>query len=416
MRGILAPLARAYDYVTNRALGTFVGLSPRQPRQLIIPSFVVIRESAPSIAGLIAQMVDARALRRPLIVADPQTWRIAGARLSQELLELGFRSAHEVVIGNSLREVDKVVSRSVLGATFSAQEPRAVEARIHGPKKFSIVVAVGGGSVIDVAKLASRRLNLPCVVVPTALSNDGIASPFAVIAPEPTPGGPAQLTVPTNTPFGVVVLLTNLRCPDAGHDGFLRTATISGIGDAVSNITACLDWELAARRGRDTVDYLAALHARSAGEVILSRLARGEAPESPEFLLTLAAALVSSGEAMTRVGSSRPASGFEHKLYHAFHNLLRFPSQATHGVLVAIGTLVSAVAHGQWEEPIRRAFVTCGLPVDAAGLAAVGVRPAEVETAIRASGQIKPERYTIVEEAGAERLVEAFRRAYGLGA
>ena len=179
----------------------------------------------------------------------------------------------------------------------------------------------------------------------------------------------------------------------------------SGVGDIVSNITAVMDWELAARVKGEELDYAALLQSRSAGEVILHRVADGAPLDDESFLLTLAAALVSSGEAMTRVGSSRPASGFEHKLYHAFSNLLRFPSTASHGVLVAIGTLISAAAHGRYFEQIRSAFVQAGLPVDRRR-----TEPRSPSSPNRSSrrspprNRIKPERYTILEEAGPERL------------
>jgi glycerol-1-phosphate dehydrogenase [NAD(P)+] len=187
----------------------------------------------------------------------------------------------------------------------------------------------------------------------------------------------------------------------------------SGIGDAVSNLTSTLDWRLAARRGKARLDYLAWLHARSAGEVVLSRLAEGAPLDDDDLVLTLASGLVSSGEAMARVGSSQPASGFEHKLYHAYQNLLRFPSRATHGLLVAVGALVSAHAHGQWCEPMRRGFSLAGLPVDAAGLEALELTPARIEEAIHAAARVKPERYTILEERGAEALVGSFREVFG---
>jgi glycerol-1-phosphate dehydrogenase [NAD(P)+] len=279
----------------------------------------------------------------------------------------------------------------------------------------SLVLAVGGGTVIDVAKLAARQLHVPCVSVPTSLANDGIASPFAVIDPEEAEPGLAQVTVKTNTPLGIVIGLGHIRPATGSDPAFFSEMLRSGIGDIVSNLTAALDWELAAHGDGEPMDYAALLQSRSAGEVIVNRILDGDRIDGDEFLLTLAAALVSSGEAMTRVGSSRPASGFEHKFYHAYRNLLELPTTASHGVLVAVGTLISARA---WEAPyakVRGTFERVGLPVDAGGLAAYELHPDLVERAIRAARQIKPERYTVLEERGEESLVVAFRAAYGLG-
>jgi glycerol-1-phosphate dehydrogenase [NAD(P)+] len=266
-----------------------------------------------------------------------------------------------------------------------------------------------------VAKLTARQLHVPCVSVPTSLANDGIASPFAVIDPEGAIPELAQVTVRTNTPLGVIVDLSAFASSTPTERSFVRQMIRSGIGDVVSNITAVMDWELAAKAQREELDYAALLQSRSAGEVILHRVAEGASREEEEgFLLTLAAALVSSGEAMTRVGSSRPASGFEHKFYHAFTNLLRFPSSASHGVLVAVGTLVAAAAHGRYYDRIRRAFERANLPVDAEGLAEYSIDPDHAVRAIGEAGRIKPERHTILEELGPERMVSVFQEVYGL--
>jgi len=263
-----------------------------------------------------------------------------------------------------------------------------------------------------VAKLAACQLHVPWVSVPTSLANDGVGSPFAVIDPGEHRAGSGNITVRAFTPLGIFIDLGRIQ---AGDTAFFERMMISGIGDAVSNLTAVADWRLAAQQGRDHLDYLALLHARSAGEVLLHRLGEGVELDDAELILTLASALVSSGEAMARVGSSRPASGFEHKLYHALHNVLRVQHRATHGILVAVGALISAQAHGCWLRPMGEAFGRLGLPVDVAGLRSFGLEPEAVEEGIRAARGVKPDRYTILEHLGEERMVEVFRELYRVG-
>ena len=53
--------------------------------------------------------------------------------------------------------------------------------------------------------------------------------------------------------------------------------------------------------------------------------------------------------------------------------------------------------------------------VDARGLAEYSIDPDQVVRAIGEAGRIKPERYTILEEVGAERMVAVFKEVYGLG-
>lgn len=405
-------IGSAFDLMVNRFRGTYVGFQPRRPNALIIPGFVVIEKERTPIVGHIRRRLGSAILAHPAIVVDDMTWEIAGREVDAELRATGKSPVVVRIHSNRYSQVRHVVESLSRPPRAWSREPSPVDRRLYGPKRASVILAVGGGTVVDVAKLAGRQLHVPCVSVPTSLANDGIASPFAVIDPEDAAPGLAQVTVRSNTPLGIVIRLGNIRPTSGADPGFFREMLRSGIGDIVSNITASLDWEMAAVRTGEALDYAALLQSRSAGEVILHRIADGEPFEDDEFLLLLAAALISSGEAMTRVGSSRPASGFEHKLYHSYRNLLKLPTTASHGVLVAVGTLISASAHGRSFDAIRRVFERVGLPVDGAGLAGYGIDAESVEAAIRAAHQIKPERFTILEDRGADALVEAMRTIY----
>ncbi|MCH8146974.1 MAG: iron-containing alcohol dehydrogenase, partial [Planctomycetes bacterium] len=71
----------------------------------------------------------------------------------------------------------------------------------------NVPYAVGGGKVLDVTKMAAKKLNLPYISVPTSLSTDGISSPFAVIdCDDPEREGPVgNHTFQTFVPLGVIV-------------------------------------------------------------------------------------------------------------------------------------------------------------------------------------------------------------------
>ena len=378
-------LLPAGDVTLNWLLRNYVGLRPRRPHELVIPRFVAIERQRSSVVKHLDRFLALRTLRRPVVLADAVTWELAGSRLFGELQELKLAPQKLLVEGNRYSEVCRAVHALSRAPRLWMRGESPLDARLCSAKRTSILFAVGGGSVIDVGKLITKQLHVPCISVPTSLANDGIASPFAVIDPEDAVPDLAQVTVRTNTPLGVMIDLSPFRRSEPSERSFVRQMIRSGIGDIVSNITAAMDWELAARIKDAEMDYAALLQSRSAGEVILHRVAENSDLEDESFLLTLAAALVSSGEAMTRVGSSRPASGFEHKFYHAFRNLLRFPTSASHGVLVAVGTLISAAAHGCYHDEIRRAFSRAGLPVDRAGLAAYSIEPDQVVRAIDAA-------------------------------
>ena len=149
------------------------------------------------------------------------------------------------------------------------------------------------------------------VSVATNLAHDGIASPVASLEDDDGRKGSYGVHIP----IAVVVDLDYVRRSPAEQ---LR----SGIGDALSNLSALADWELAAEDRGEPVDGLAAAFARAGAESLLT------APTSSArtaFQRTLAEALVLSGLAMAVAGSSRPCSGACHEISHAIDAL--YPEQ-----------------------------------------------------------------------------------------
>jgi len=108
--------------------------------------------------------------RRVLLVSGRTTMEVAGARA----LEL-LAADHEVAV------------HLVGGCT--PEECRLTEAAAR-ESGADLLVAVGGGRVIDTAKIASYNIDRQFVSVPTAASHDGIASARASVA---EPGGAASL-------------------------------------------------------------------------------------------------------------------------------------------------------------------------------------------------------------------------------
>jgi glycerol-1-phosphate dehydrogenase [NAD(P)+] len=123
--------------------------------------------------------------------------------------------------------------------------------------RYDAVVGLGGGKIIDCAKFAAARVGAPLVAVATNLSHDGLCSPVATLDND---AGRGSYGVPN--PIAVVIDLDVIR---EAPVRFVR----SGIGDALSNISAIADWELAARERGEDIDGLAAAMARQAGEAVL---------------------------------------------------------------------------------------------------------------------------------------------------
>ncbi|MFF8289724.1 iron-containing alcohol dehydrogenase family protein [Streptomyces sp. NPDC016309] len=247
-------------------------------------------------------------------------------------------------------------------------------------KRYDAVVGLGGGKIIDVAKYAAARVGVPMVSVATNLSHDGICSPVSTLDND---NGRGSYGVPS--PIAMVIDLDVIREAPAR---FVR----SGIGDAISNISAIADWELSHRHTGEQVDGLAAAMARTAGEAVLRH--PGSVADD-EFLIVLAEALVLTGIAMSISGDTRPASGACHEISHAF-DLLHPARAALHGEQVGLGAAFAMHLRGAHEESGLFAEVLRrhGLPVLPDE---IGFTPEEFVAAVEYAPQTRPGRFTILE-------------------
>jgi glycerol-1-phosphate dehydrogenase [NAD(P)+] len=255
--------------------------------------------------------------------------------------------------------------------------------RLAGDMKsghYDAVVGLGGGKIIDCAKFAAARVGLPLVAVPTNLAHDGLCSPVATLDND---AGRGSYGVPN--PIAVVIDLDVIR------DAPVRFVR-AGIGDAISNINAIADWELANRVTGEKIDGLAAAMARQAGEAVLRH--PGGVGDN-DFLQVLAEALVLTGIAMSISGDSRPASGSCHEINHAFDIL--FPQRAaSHGEQCGLGAAFAMYLRGAHEDAAFMAEVLRrhGLPVLPEE---IGFTVDEFVQVVEFAPRTRPGRYTILE-------------------
>ena len=313
---------------------------------------------------------DIRPGRSVLIVSGGTTRSVAGERVSSlisDLCEIRF------FITDHLSE-------------------EVLEDGIKAAKNADFLIGVGGGRVIDTAKIISFTLHKPFISIPTAASHDGIVSNRATI---PTVSG--SVSVEANPPIAVVA-----------DTGIISQAPhrllASGCADIISNYTAILDWDLAHRlRGEKISEYALAL-SRMTAEILVknSHLIKPGQEEAAWIVVT---ALVSSGVAMSIAGSSRPASGGEHKFSHALERIL--PGKALHGEACGIGSIMTMYLHGGDWRSIRTSLSNIGAPVTPREL---GIPDEIIVKALLAAKDIRPERFTILDmgmtEESATKLVQ----------
>lgn len=200
-------------------------------------------------------------------------------------------------------------------------------------KDVEVIIGVGGGKVLDVAKYAGFVGKIPYICVPTTLSNDSLASPVAVLGTE----GDARKTLKCAIPAGIVVDVNVIMGAPASH-------LQSGIGDTISKYTALYDWKLDAAHRKERVDDFSYL----LSDMALSSLCYNEEKslKSKEFIKILTQSLVLGGLAMEIAGNSRPCSGSEHLFCHSLEENYK-EIQISHGMAVALGSLTSCRLQGR---------------------------------------------------------------------
>ncbi len=192
------------------------------------------------------------------------------------------------------------------------------------------ILAVGSGTLNDMAKSVSTRLNVPCGVLVTAASMDGYCSKGAALMRDGF-----KVTDEVHTPQDVLIDL-EIVCNAP------RLMTAAGFGDIIGKYTCLTDWQLSNIVNGEPINQAAfSLMEKARADVMeaFDGLTKYEA-WAVEKLMN---ALIVAGTSMAICGNSRPASGSEHHQSHFLEMdfVRRNEKIPMHGIKVAIGTLVS---------------------------------------------------------------------------
>lgn len=303
--------------------------------------------------------------------------------------EITKKIAGEKVISLMSKEYEV---KDIVVEKATMNEVRRVQ-RMAKKTSADFLIAVGGGTVIDIAKLSSHRLGIPFISVPTAASHDGIASPRASIKENGV-----SVSKEARSPLAILADTTIIsKAP--------YRMLASGCADVISNLTAILDWQMASRLKGEYYSSFAAALAKTAAELLIEN-AKFIKPGIEEGVWIAVKSMIVSGVAMSVANSSRPASGAEHMFSHALDKIA--PGSAMHGEQCGVGAIMMMYLHGgDWEE-IRDALREIGAPTTAKEL---GVTKKNIIKALMIANKMRPKRYTILGADGltkeaAERLVK----------
>jgi glycerol-1-phosphate dehydrogenase [NAD(P)+] len=193
------------------------------------------------------------------------------------------------------------------------------------------VLAVGSGTINDLAKIASLTCGKPYLVCATAPSMNGYPSTNASVLE-------AGLKV-TRPAQGPAAILADLAILCAAPVPMIR----AGLGDLVSQRTALVDWRLANLvQGTQYCPAAADLVAAPIQRVMRAAEALGRREEAAVGELT--EALILSGFSMVLAGKSSPASGAEHLVSHYWEMEAASAGRAEplHGAQVGVTCILTA--------------------------------------------------------------------------
>jgi glycerol-1-phosphate dehydrogenase [NAD(P)+] len=333
-------------------------------KMMVFPRDVLVGHGVLNDLGPLAQ--DLGFHDRLLIVTGRTTRKVAGEAAWNVVRDAGYDADLVEVTGATMKDV------------------LAVEQRARRFKP-SALLGVGGGSVIDVAKLAAHRVGAPYVSVPTSASHDGLASPRASIKEEH-----GSSSIQAKAPLGIVAdTALIMKAP--------YRMLAAGCADAISNSTAVMDWKLAHRLRGEPYSSFSAVLAETAAALIIEN-AKEIKPNLEESAWLVVKSLIVSGVSMSVAGNSRPASGAEHMVSHTLDKLA--PGKAYHGEQVGVASILMMYLHGGDWARIRDALKAVGAPTTAREL---GIPRDTLVDALVQAHTNKPDRYSILGDNGLTR-------------
>ena len=234
-----------------------------------------------------------------------------------------------------------------LAETNDKRSIKKIEQNV-GKSKSELIIGVGGGRSVDIAKIIGFNLDLPFVSIPTSASHDGIASPFVSIK------GNKPHSLVATAPLGVFVDVDIIKKAP-------KKLLASGCGDLIAKITAVRDWQLGRDKTGEYYGRYSADLALMSAKILMENSSRFS--KKGLDVREVVEALISAGVASCIAGSSRPCSGAEHLFSHAVDKLE--PGIGLHGEKCGIGAIMIAKLQGQDWRKIVKTLKSVGAPTTA---------------------------------------------------
>lgn len=256
-------------------------------------------------------------------------------RLEQYMEQYGIRGKRCAIYGENSyaatadrhpRAEQEIILKS---DGLHANEISTAEALRQMQEDVELIIAVGSGTIHDIARYCAYERGIKFVSVPTGASVDGFCS-----------------TVAAMTWHGFKKTMTAVAPEIVVADiDIIKNAPIelvrSGVGDIMAKYTALADWEISHKlTGEYICPRIHKIMKDSADRVMQS--VSGILKNDGAAYENVTYALIMSGIAMQMMGNSRPASGGEHHISHLIEmepQALKVSFPAMHGEKVGVGSV-----------------------------------------------------------------------------
>lgn len=256
--------------------------------------------------------------RRAFITGDANTYPLAGEQI------------RELLFANGIDTTSYQFPAKANGKAALEPDENAVGSlMLHYDASCDMIIGIGSGVINDLCKLLAGISGVPYIIVATAPSMDGYASPLSSMVRDGL-----KVSIPTKK---ADLILADID--------ILRNAPLpmlkAGLGDMLAKYVSICEWRLGALITGEIFDEEIARTVRQALRKCVDN-AEGLLRRDDEAICAVFDGLVLTGEAMKRAGCSRPASGAEHYFSHLWDmRALEFGTPMfLHGTQCAVATRI----------------------------------------------------------------------------
>ncbi|MBU3179810.1 sn-glycerol-1-phosphate dehydrogenase [Clostridium psychrophilum] len=284
-----------------------------KPHSISLKKVLIKKDAIEKLPEILAEL----GYKKVLVIADTNTNKVAGNKVEEILTKQNVNFKKYVY---HVEDTDLIPNEESIGKLM-----------IQVEKDTDIIVTVGSGTLNDLAKFVSYRLEIACMIVATAPSMDGFASDSSALILNNL-----KTTCVSNCDVAII-----------GDINILKEAPmkmiLAGLGDILGKYSALNDWKISQIINDE---YLCEVAYKMASDSLNKCIENVEGIKNREDIAmeALMEALIGAGIAMSYVGKTRPASGSEHHLAHYWEMMFAFDGKTAllHGTKVGIATVVTA--------------------------------------------------------------------------